>query len=516
MTPHSGSKVSLEDEASKASSPTKYRTLHGWWFSSTLLLLLSGVFPLLFTQIELGSLSEPPVLLAFVVTQWASLKLTHLLGQGQANLVQTTFWVFVYIWFGLAGLAQTAAQQFPIANQTFTEGTQVNALLTVIMGLVAYEIGRVTYRSLSCSSMARQLERLQLSRRRILSLSGLAFASVVVAVWTYGLSVFFTSRYSVAEALYGQPGPGQRLDQIGNKAIGLLQTTLIWLPAFCALYLLVVYANKSRSSEPTGLRNLRADTTTQALFIGLITANLIVNNPISSPRYRFGGVALALFAVVWSLRKPNHLRLWGGGLLVAILFALPTLDIFRYDDRQIELVPLKQQLLTSPDFGMFQQELNAQVYVATHGYTLGEQALGVIFGYVPRALWPDKPIDTGNIIVRSDAINASASLWATVYVDGGILAVAAIFFAYGRLTQLFENIYIRNGRKSLFVYAGVPLYAGFQIILLRGDLQPAIGQLAPLLVMLLIASRREAAGPLAAAGHAAGSSTQRSAPRLSC
>ncbi|HEV2071629.1 MAG TPA: hypothetical protein VGR26_17715, partial [Acidimicrobiales bacterium] len=136
MIPHRGSKAAPEDEASKASSPTKYRTLHGWWFSSTLLLLLGGVFPLLFTQIEPGSLLEPPVLLAFVVTQWASLKLTHLLGRGQANLVQTTFWIFVYIWFGLAALAQTAAQQFPITNQSFTEGPQVNALLTVIVGLV--------------------------------------------------------------------------------------------------------------------------------------------------------------------------------------------------------------------------------------------------------------------------------------------------------------------------------------------------------------------------------------------
>lgn len=470
--------------------PLRCRTVGGWWLSTGLLLLLGGVFPLIFTEVGLGSLLEPPVLLSIVIIQWASTRLVSLLGKGEPRIVQATFWVFVYVWFGLAALAETVAQQFPIANQSFTYDTQIRALLTIMVGLAAYQVGLVARRPAAASSIAHWAVGRQVSSRKLLTIAAIGVAGTVFALWELGLGALFSSRYAAVTALYGEPGPGQRLDEIGGKAVGLLQATFVWAPAFLALYLLVTLKNTPRTVVPGRLDRFGSSATARVLLVVLAAANVVVNNPISSPRYRFGGVALALVAVGWPLHSPRRFRLWAGGLILAILFALPVLDIFRYDDRSFDFVPLKEQLVASPDFGMFQQELNAQLYVDTKGFTTGQQTVGVVFGYVPRALWEGKPIDTGNLIVRSSAINASASLWATAFIDGGVLAVGVALLAYGWLTRLFEELYVRRGRQSSFIASAVPLYAGFQIIILRGDLQPAVGQLAPLLIMLLYATHR--------------------------
>ena len=465
------------------------RTSTGW-SPPLLLLLLGGVFPLIFTELDPRSLFDPPVLLALLITQWASLRIAGILVAGKPHIVRATFWIFVYIWFGLAALAQTVEQRFPIASQTFSEGHQIEALLAIIVGLAAYEIGVLAYPSVAAPKLVRWSASRQISIQRVWVIACFGAAGTLFALWSYGLRVLLSSRYTVAEAIYGRPAPGVRLDQGGNKALGLLEVTLVWAPAFLALYLLLVLDKTPETSVRPRSNRFTSSTRARMMLIGLVIANLLVNNPISSPRYRFGGVALALLAVVWPLFNPRRLRLWICGLLFGVMVAFPLLEVFRYDTRNTDIAPLKELLLTSPDFGMFQQELNAQLYVDEQGFTFGKQVLGVVLGYFPRALWPGKPIDTGNVIVRTNAINASASLWATVFLDGGLLAVAVTFLAYGWLTRIWEEQYLRRWRESSFIAAAIPLYAGFQIILLRGDLQPAVGSLAPLLVMLLFVSRR--------------------------
>jgi hypothetical protein len=220
---------------------------------------------------------------------------------------------------------------------------------------------------------------------------------------------------------------------------------------------------------------------------------MVANNPIGNPRYRVGGVLFALLVVSWPLRTAYRFRVAVLGLLVGILLVFPFADIFRYDTAALEIVPVKDELVSSPDFGMFQQEVNAQLYVDAQGHTFGEQLAGAAFVFVPRSLWPGKPIDAGNLIVRTQQINASASLWATVFVDGGWIAVCLVFVGYGRITGRFEDLFLRDSKGFSFVAAAVPLFAAFQIFLLRGDLQPAVGELALLPLLLFFVTRRQSA-----------------------
>jgi hypothetical protein len=420
------------------------------------------------------------------------LRLVGLLVRGEQRLVQATFWIFVYIWFGLAALAQTVEQQFPIAQQHFSDRHQAQALVAVLVGLAAYEVGLATrHRVRRPLAIAQWCDRRTLNGRRISLLAVFGLCAVGVAVVFLGLDVILSSRATLTEALLGTSAPTARPDQVTNKAVGLLQAALLWAPVFAALYFVII-TRRSSSEFSAPSQQVRVHYS-GLLLVLLLIGNMVANNPIGNPRYRVGSVLFALAVASWPLRTAYRFRVAVLGLLVGILLVFPFADIFRYDTASLEIAPLKDELVSSPDFGMFQQEVNAQLYVDTQGHTFGEQLAGAAFVFVPRSLWPGKPIDTGNLIVRTQQINASASLWATVFVDGGWLAVCFVFVAYGRITGRFEDLFLRDPKGLSLVAAAVPLFAAFQIFLLRGDLQPAVGELALLPILLFFVTRRQSA-----------------------
>lgn len=464
------------------------RSLGGWHVSTILLLLLGSLFPLLFTELRLSSLADTPVLLAILVTLWSAGRLVGLLVRGDQRLVQLTFWIFVYVWFGLAAVAQTASQQFPIMVEPLPAYLQTKALLAILVGLAAYELGLAARRkSRKPSRLTRRLGTRSICYRRVWFVGALGLVAVAVAVWNPGIRVLFSSRTSLTEAFLGAPSVGLRPDEVGNKTVGLLRAIFTWVPVFLGLYLMLTLRRGHRGLHTSSASRIRAVPAT-AFLAALLVGNVVVNNPIGNPRYRVGGILAALAIAIWPLTTPRRFRLAATSVLVALLFVFPFADLFRYDDPALTVTPLKADLLISPDFGMFSQEINAQLYVEQHGYTFGEQLAGTAFVFVPRSLWPSKPIDTGNLISRTNKINASASLWSTVFVDGGWLAVIATFFGYGWATAAFEGLYLRRSTGTYLVTAAVPLFAAFQILLLRGDLQPVVGELAIFPVLLFFAT----------------------------
>ncbi|OWY59476.1 hypothetical protein B7486_74370, partial [cyanobacterium TDX16] len=158
--------------------------------------------------------------------------------------------------------------------------------------------------------------------------------------------------------------------------------------------------------------------------------------------------------------------------------------------------PIADELVDGPDYGMFNQDMNAVVYVQSEGHTDGRQVLGAVASLVPRRIWEDKPIATGDLVSRSsDRINASSTLWSEAYVDGGRVAVLLVFVVWGGLSRLLSTAYVtRDRERPVFAGAIVPVFAGMQLFVVRGALQPTMADLWPLLVMTAfcfpLASRR--------------------------
>jgi hypothetical protein len=447
--------------------------------------------PIVFTPVSLVSLGQPGPLLAYLVLIYSTFRLSFVFLVGTERLIEGTFWIFVYVFFGLAALAQTVTQRFALPPYgPFSKGDQIGAFAVIIVGLLAYELGRVLRKSRRGEHPNYSGWRFIVVPKRIWLLATVGIVAVIAFLWTEGVQIQFSSRQDSTVSLLGAPQPGQRLDQISDKAIGIVKIFFHWVPQFVALYLLLyLYAELRRS----GARVPWITTTSaKAMLMTLVLANVIVNNPISNPRSRFGGVAMALTVAVLPLRRPARFRLAVAIVLLAVLFVLPLADVFRYSERGYRsAAPLADELVSSADYSMFQQELNSQVYVKSNGHTFGHQLLGSIFVFVPRRWWPSKPIATGDVISRTNAINASDSLWAEAYVDAGYVGVFGFFLMYGWVTFGLERRYIERAPGSFtLVSVGVPLFAAFQLLILRGALQPVVGELVPVGLVLFACSQR--------------------------
>jgi hypothetical protein len=152
-------------------------------------------------------------------------------------------------------------------------------------------------------------------------------------------------------------------------------------------------------------------------------------------------------------------------------------------------------LVNKGDYDSFQQLLNTTIYVENHGIAFGKQMLGTLMFWVPRNIWSSKPIPSGVVVADYrgyEYTNLSMPLWGEAYIDGGILGVILVFVLYGYFVRVIENLYIDNYlHGTYFLNIFVPVYAAYQLFLLRGTLMSAFAYFIPIVLFMFIATKRE-------------------------
>ena len=465
------------------------------WFGATVLFVfLALVVPVAVMGQNFGPLGRISTLMALLLTWYSAARLSSHYHSGRPHLVQITFWAFVYLFFGLASFAQLTADTFPISGQFFEEEIRVQSLAGVLLGCLAFDAGRYLALSIRRHRIREHLEHRVIDARRVWFLGVIGMACTMgVVMTTGGLGTRFRSRQAAEEALFGIPPWGVRIDQLDDKTIGLIKTSLTWLPVFLGLILLLFLRQSAtaRFGDDRQVRWVRNPATTWLLW-GLILVNVVANNPIANPRIRFGGVAFAIALVMVHVERPRRLRAFLVALLLLVLVVFPYADLFRYDVQQtIKIATLRDQLIESPDYAMFQQDMNGIVYVREHGFTKGEQTLAAALPFVPKSIWANQPDATGDLISRTDGINASSTLWTEANVEAGWPAIIVVFVLYGLLAMLADESYERWSRsRPSIIGIAVPLFAAFQFFVLRGALLPVVGDLAPIVIIVALCSRR--------------------------
>lgn len=456
-----------------------------WAAAGVLLAALMVGLPMTLAGLDLTDLTQTPTLLALAITWYGAVRLTQLYIDGSARIVELGFFVFVYLWMGLAALAQVGEERFPL-GQTFDTATQTAALITTIIGIVGYEVGRALVRGrVGGLKLPARLERAQVSGPRTWILAGVGLvATTVITLTNGGLAVRFSSRFEAERSLFGDLSAGLRVDQAPDKALALIKGAFLTLPVFFAL-LLLLYLR--RCAHERGVTDRWATSRVASLLICLLVlANIVANNPIANSRLRVGVVTFAVLAVLIPPDTARRFRVAMLAVLFIFLLVFPYADLFRYRSVLIKDEPLSEQLIASPDYGMFNQDMNAIVYVNEEGFQNGRQVLGSAASLVPRRIWADKPIATGDLVSRSEVINASSTLWSEAYVDFGRIGVFVVFLGWGIVSRSLSDAYVGR-RRGVPVFAGVivPIFAGFQIFIVRGALQPTMADLWPLLFMTM-------------------------------
>ncbi|WP_432021535.1 hypothetical protein [Streptomyces sp. 1222.5] len=295
----------------------------------------------------------------------------------------------------------------------------------------------------------------------------LALGVLMIVQQHDGIDAYFKSRQAVATS-----GAGQ-----------VLRTWLLSVAAFWALLGIL------RMPRPT--RRVRFTVTCRRMLLPLVLLlNLVVNNPISQPRFWVGTVLLSLLFSAPSMCRPRAFRVTAATLLATVLFAFPYCDYFRYDNReQVSVVMLTDQFTSNGDYDAFQQVETGIDYAREHGFA-PRNVVGVLLFAVPRSLWPDKPPDTGITLARYAGYsftNLSAPLWIESYIWAGLPAVFITFYLMGVIGRRVDGMQnrLRESQGTLAVLL-VPAFAFYQMIFLRGSLLGIIGPLALTLVIPLL------------------------------
>lgn len=440
-----------------------------------LLLILAFLLPVAFCMAIPRTTSKLEALAAWLVVFYSSLRLALLALKGERNLLSLTFWVFVYVWLGLAPMLQLMTGEFP-QRGTYGTATALWSVALVLVGLAMYDLGYALASIYAPRApwLPRAFSSRVASSGRTIAI-GLAGSVVTLALVQSlgGLAGIVVSRWELVtrvREIVGDAGAAQLL----------LFNTFLRVPVFIALYVSLML-----------WRHRRAGPALVGAVLVLSVLNLAVNNPLNSPRFWFGTVLLGLALALVPWQKSYTFSLWALGIVLALVLVFPYADLFRATiEPDVTRVESWRLLVEKADYDAFQQVMNAVLHVSDEGLSYGKQFLGTSLFWIPRTVWPDKPVSSGELVAETSGYqytNLSFPLWAEAYIDGGILALMLVFLLYGFGTARLELAFVREQPRNLtFLSLVVPIYAAYQFFLLRGALMSAFAYFIPIIGLLLL------------------------------
>jgi hypothetical protein len=466
--------------------------------SLLLTVLLSAVVPILM----LSSASAP------LITAWApqtccviiaGAALAAVLTAETLQPVQLCFWTFSYVWLAIAPLGMLTQDVFPWGLRV-TAGVSFAASGIVLAGFIAYlgaamvtraylagrapTLGSVAPRPHApgwLSIFVHTFTGRRLVWRRVVVLSGMSLLLAAALVpRSGGVGSFFQSREAANDATAAATGAS------GGAGAALLNWGLS-VPPFWALLALL-------HLPPPG-PSFAARAGRRALIALMVALNLVVNNPISQPRFWAGTVLLTLLFTSRMMTSVRLFRFAGILLLASLVLLFPIADYFRYETHpQLDASGVTTQLTTNPDYDAYQQIQAGVVLVRGVGHQ-PKALIGPPLFWVPRSIWPGKPEDTGVVIARFvgySFLNLSSPLWVETYVWGGLFGTVAVFALLGLLSRRADVAFHRHrfDRTHLASIVIAPL-AFYQFIILRGSLLQAMAALSLLVIIPLMVTRAE-------------------------
>ncbi len=483
--PDAPSGTPAPDPSSSAVSP---RALLSRAVAVPLVLALTVFLPLLVVVQPGAGARDAAFWLQLTLTMYAGARLSAMILTSRRKLLQGSFWLFVYVAMGVAPLAQDVLGQVP-TPVVGPRSDLTAAIALVLIGCTAFDVGALLARHRPGGSRADEAGALLVHRRRLALLVLLAFVgSAALVVKLGGPAVFFSSRQEITADIQDAG-----LAQAGSQAGQALWRGLGTVPALIAL---LVYTRRLVTS-----RRARRSPAWIAVWALLVAANVVVNNPISNPRYWFLTVLFSLLFTVFPVSAAMYRSALSLGVVVALV-VFPFADRFRYDDRNYHPLQTTSALepLTVKDYDQIGMFANTISYAESgEGHTYGRQLAGAVLFAVPRSVWPSKPLDTGVLVgqwMGTVNTNLSSPVWAELWIDAGPVGMTAgllgMGYAAARVDRRHARRATRRAPPGSLIALVVPLVAGYSFILLRGPLLQASGRVAiALCCVLLVMTRRQ-------------------------
>jgi len=182
------------------------------------------------------------------------------------------------------------------------------------------------------------------------------------------------------------------------------------------------------------------------------------------------------------------------GFLLFFFFVFPMMDTFRYFNPVTfewrDLIRWNFDFINNGDFDAYQ---NFALSISREFISFGKQLLVVIFFFIPRTIWQDKPVGSGVELTRilhgADNTNISMPFISEGYVNFGLLGIILFLFLLGWIIGILDNIYWYKRSRTLIDKPFNIFYffsLGYLTFLLRGDLLSSFSYFIGFILCFLI------------------------------
>jgi oligosaccharide repeat unit polymerase len=421
--------------------------------------------PLVLRATSEAPYTETDFLIRYSVVLYAAFRISTILWREPVTPVAGVFWMFVYICMGVVPLAQlTTGASTMLALQVDDATLHATTALT-LLGCISFDLAYNLrlFRQMGRAAPLRTLRSMDTLR---IFASVAIFGGLIYVAQLGGLGVFFASRQEA----------GQALDQLSPDSGQAVRAIVSAFGSVSCLVALIFYLH--------ALRLLRSSLNLLDVFlmVALVGMNIVVNNPISNSRYWALAVLFGLIMPLIRFRKSLFNVAIIGGIVAAIL-VFPLSDVTRRRAGTGVMVQADSvwRMISTKDYDQFSMFANTLGFTADEGFAWGYQFLGPLLFWVPRVIWPTKPLDSGVEVgqwMSSANVNLSSPLWAEAWINFGVPGVVVTLALLGLLSRRFDAGFGAPGWSANAVgYLGVSILSGYMFILLRGSLLQSMGRL---------------------------------------
>ncbi len=358
-------------------------------------------------------------------------------------------WIYVLIFWGTAPLIQYSFKAFPW-DVDISDAAALKANSFILAWILVYSF---FYKKFSSKCPVEYKNHLPVApfKLKLLGIWMLLLLQISIFLFFFlqNGKLFFLRGESMGTEIIG-----------GNRSIHLVVSQVLrGMTAISALILLMNYKiNKSFGNF--------------CIFSVSFVLLLLTNFPLAIARYMAGAFYIAVLFVYKPIFKRKNTVVIG--LLLLFLVIYPATSVLRAisDFSSFSYVGTSLKSFLSGDFDNY-STLNLTIsHVEKNGITFGRQLLGVLLFFVPRSLWPNKPIGSGAFVAEShywDFTNISSPIIAEGYINFGIFGIVLFAAIIGYIVARFDSKFYKCGKLS-FIKVYYPLALGLIFFILRGDL----------------------------------------------
>ena len=415
---------------------------------SLFILLLISMFYYIFSSIDIIN-KNFEVILTFIILM--IIILTGIFREKRTFTLNKTYWYFMLFFMFIAPLIQYLTNYSEwgyLINDNLYISINVLLILFNLLYGVTYFIFNSKQKKIEYSN---KKEDITLNKKVLNILFLLSIISYLVLIKIIGFKNLFirtSNDFGVEDSALNT----------------ILNNFMRAIPVYFSVYSILYYKENKKGIT--------------YVIISLIIT-FLMNYPPALTRYWIGAIYIGIILVL--IKEKLNSRTFDIFIVLVFLLIFPMFQFFKYNtlkDIRSDNLPLNsiQGIYDNPDFDAYSMFARAKIYTKSNGVTLGKQLLGTILFIIPRKVWVNKPIPSGELIATNQNqsfTNLSCPFPAEGLINFGIFGVIIYSIILGLLLSYLDNEYWKENQNKRFLII-YPFLIGFLIFILRGSFHPAI------------------------------------------